>query len=99
MEIKLLNGDVCVPKILGGEGVITPKILGGGVSNPNNPPYLRHCSFTLYKLKVWTIWQIAHFHIHSKQRKVRTEDLQRTWISTEYLDQFPEYIYYFIYVL
>ena len=32
MEIKLLNGDICVPKILGGEGG----------SNPNNPPYLRH---------------------------------------------------------
>ena len=30
MEIKLLNGDVCAPKIL-----------GGGVSKPNNPPYLR----------------------------------------------------------
>ena len=24
-------------------GVFTPKILGG-VSNPNNPPYLGHCS-------------------------------------------------------
>ena len=31
MEIKLLNRDVCVPKIL-----------GGGGNNPNNPPYLRH---------------------------------------------------------
>ena len=29
MEIKLLNGDICVPKILGGGGGITPKILGG----------------------------------------------------------------------
>ena len=24
MEIKLLNGDVCVPKILGGGGYVTP---------------------------------------------------------------------------
>ena len=41
-------------KILGGGGLITPKILvgnypkssrgGGGVSNPNNLPYLLHCS-------------------------------------------------------
>jgi len=30
MEIKFLNGDVCVPKILEGGGVIAPKILGGG---------------------------------------------------------------------
>ena len=61
MEIKLLNGDICVLKILGGGGItlrilrggITPKILGGGgnytprilgvASNPNNLPYLRHC--------------------------------------------------------
>jgi len=31
---------VFTPKIQ--RGVITPMILGGGVSNPNNPPYLRH---------------------------------------------------------
>ena len=36
MEIKLLNRDVCVPKILGGRGVFIPKILGegGGVITP-----------------------------------------------------------------
>jgi len=30
MDMELLNGDVSVPKILGGVGVITPRILGGG---------------------------------------------------------------------
>jgi len=25
------------------KGVITPRILGGGGNNPNNPSYLRHC--------------------------------------------------------
>ena len=29
MKIKFLYGDIYVPKILGGGGVITPKILGG----------------------------------------------------------------------
>ena len=35
MEIKFLNGDIYVPKIL-----------GGGVITPNNPPYLRPWIFT-----------------------------------------------------
>ena len=34
MEIKLLNVDVCVPKILGEGGVVTPKILGRGEITP-----------------------------------------------------------------
>jgi len=33
MEIKFLNWDIYVPKILGGAR-------GGGVNNPNNPPYI-----------------------------------------------------------
>ena len=41
MEIKLLIGDICVPFVL-----------GGGVSTPNNPPYLRHC--ILHKLMVFS---------------------------------------------
>ena len=46
MEIKFLNGDVYVPKIVGGgvnpkmEGGNYPKdFRGGGISDPNNPPY------------------------------------------------------------
>ena len=37
MEIKFIHGDVYFPKILG----------GGGVRNPNNPPYLRYCIILL----------------------------------------------------
>ena len=37
MEIKFLNGDVFVPKIL-----------GGGVSNPNNPPLFTPLAQTVH---------------------------------------------------
>ena len=45
MEIKFLNLDIFVPKILGGGGVNYPKDSRGGVINPNNPPYIRHCIY------------------------------------------------------
>ena len=38
-------------------GVITPRILGGGVNNLNNPPYLRHWVWGRYK-----ITQLEYIH-------------------------------------
>ena len=38
MEVKFLNWDIHVPKILGEREVITPRILGGGGINLNTPP-------------------------------------------------------------
>ena len=40
MDIKCLNGDVYVPKILGGSNCPKDSREGGG-SNTNNPYYLR----------------------------------------------------------
>ena len=37
-------------------GLITPRILGGGGNNPNNPPYLRHCKDLIhYILEEWEL--------------------------------------------